>query len=55
MKKQKLCDERTPYKLERDHYYSKMQKLSGTPGTANAVMQRVSEFNIINELQNTNK
>lgn len=25
---QKLCDERSAYKIERDHYHSKMEKLS---------------------------
>lgn len=29
----KLCDERSTYKIERDHYYSKMEKLSSQPGT----------------------
>lgn len=32
-----MCDERSAYKLERDHYYQKMEKLTALPNnTTNA-------------------
>lgn len=29
-----MCDERSAFKLERDHYYQKMEKLSALPDNA---------------------
>lgn len=34
---QKLCDERAPFKLERDHYHSKMEKIGDTNQDAELV------------------
>ena len=35
--RQKLCDERAPFKLERDHYHAKMEKIGDTNQDAELV------------------
>ena len=39
--RKELCDERSRFKIERDHYYAKMEKLSQTgPGSDADLLRR---------------